>query len=533
MPPEPGREPWTPSRVLAWTLVVLVGALLVEVLFEGWVETLVGTSSTGYGGRVILTEAAWPKLVKNGLYLTLAGLSVAKVAIDGRWRDFSRKADLALVALALVLVLAGLVSGSSLPLIGQALFVYLRGVIVFYALRAADPPWPRLRPVLWTVGGLVALNVVVALVQMVVGPPAYSALGWVDLSWGEKYRSQALLTHPNHLGHLLALAILGVLAWLGPRARLGYRPWIVLGVLGLTLSATQSREAIIAVCVAAGVLCLLGGIGVRRTVAAVALILVFAGAQVALRPDNRAEWNRRLTGVVDAFRVPSGAEAPRTPAPSPTRSGPAAPPSTHASASTHTSPSSQASPSAPASPSAQASPSSVGLSPSPAAAPTTPAREIRVLYYQQGLRLLAHRPLLGYGVGQFGGIVAEKNDPNWNLNPAFGPGGFDRHGFQAKQVDSFWLHLVVEAGLLGLLAYLVWLAMLAAPLLRRTSRFGGAGPSAPADPFAYWALAAIVFVVQVAFLSASLEDPLLPAILFAILGLAWLYPGRDSTGLRS
>ena len=39
------------------------------------------------------------------------------------------------------------------------------------------------------------------------------------------------------------------------------------------------------------------------------------------------------------------------------------------------------------------------------------AREIRSLFYQQGRTLMAHRPVLGYGVGHFGGIVAETNDP--------------------------------------------------------------------------------------------------------------------------
>src|SRR5207248_262321 len=129
------------------------------------------------------------------------------------------------------------------------------------------------------------------------------------------------------------------------------------------------------------------------------------------------------------------------------------------------------------------------------------------------------------GVGQFGGIVAQENNPNWNLNPRFGPGGFDRHGFVSKQVDSFWLHLVVETGLLGLLAYLCWLYLLIRPLLPRARR----RPDRPADPYAAWAVVALAFVVQVAFLSASLEDEVLPALLFAILGVAWTRARRQPT----
>jgi O-Antigen ligase len=447
------------SRLLGAVLVALVGVLLVEVLAEGWLQAL----APGY-----------PTAVKNGTYLVLGVLTVGKVAVDRRWREFATRADLALAALVLVLVLAGLVGGSPAKLIGQALFVYLRGVVVFYALRAAAAPWPPLRRLVWLGAGIVAVNVVVALVQMVVGVPAFRALGWTDLTWAKTDRAQALFTHPNHLGHVLGLAVLGLLAWLVSRPRVPRRWWLVLGVLALALSATQSRESIVAVCVSAGVIWLLAR-GGRRILLAVLVLVACTGAQVVLRPANFAEWSRRAAGVVDAFRVPSGAEHSRPPTPRPAGSA----------------------------------------RPAPAAKPKVPAREIRVLYYQQGLRLLARRPVLGYGVGQFGGIVAEQNNPNWNLNPKFGPGGFDRHGFQSKQVDSFWLHLVVEAGLLGLAAYLLWLLTLVRPLLRR--RF----PSAPADVLAAWAVAAVAFVVQVAFLSESLEDPLLPALLFGIVGLAW------------
>ena len=454
------REPLTLSRLLTWALVALVGAVLVDMFFEGWVEALVGTTRVGYAGRVLLTEAAWPKLVKNVLFLALAGLTVLKVALDRRWRDFTTGADIALAVLIVVLIVAGLINGSGPALIAQALYVYLRGVIVFYALRAALPPWRWMRPVLLVVGGVIALNVVLALAQMVIGPPIYRAFGWVDLTWANTYRAQGLLNHPNHLGHVLALAILGVLAW--SRKRVDWRWWTVLGVLCLAMSATQSRESIVATCTTAAVLWLLGGLTARRMIAAVALLAVFTGAQIGLRPDNRAEWGRRLDGVVAALRFPTGAETPRTPSSSPASPGPSVLPSPSGTGSAAT-----GKPTGPTSP--------APVSPAPSASPTVPAREIRVLYFQQGARLLAHRPVLGYGIGQFGGIVAQKNDADWNLNPAFGPGGFDRHGFQAQQVDSFWLHLVVEAGLLGLLAYLVWLVLLAAPMARRTRRFGAGG----------------------------------------------------------
>ncbi len=108
-----------------------------------------------------------------------------------------------------------------------------------------------------------------------------------------------------------------------------------------------------------------------------------------------------------------------------------------------------------------------------------------MLFSQQGADLLADRPVLGYGVGQFGGIVAETHDPNWAADPRFGPDGFNLHDYDDITVDSFWLHLTVETGTLGLIAYLVWLTLLALPLieltrrLRRPPRMAPAGPAAP------------------------------------------------------
>jgi O-antigen ligase len=261
-------------------------------------------------------------------------------------------------------------------------------------------------------------------------------------------------------------------------------------VLALALSASQSRESIIAVVVAAAVIWVLARTHGRRVLAVVVIIALGSVAQVVVRPSNLVEWQRRLVGVVDAFRVPSGAEPTVPPQPS-------------------------------GDPTAD-----------PAAVPTkVPPREIRVLYYQQGLRLWAHQPVLGYGVGQFGGIVAQENNPDWHLNPRFGPGGgFDRYGFKSVQVDSFWLHLTVEAGALGVLAYLTWLYLVLLPLLRRTPRLhrprgptpGDLDPGVRVAAFTYWAIGAVTFAVQVAFLSASLEDPLLPALLFTVVGLAWV-----------
>jgi O-antigen ligase len=176
-------------------------------------------------------------------------------------------------------------------------------------------------------------------------------------------------------------------------------------------------------------------------------------------------------------------------------------------------------------------------------------REIRLLFFQQGARLLAHRPILGYGVGQFGGIVAEQNDPDWEKDPRFRlesmPNGFDLHDFGGTTVDSFWLHLAVEVGVLGLLAYLAWLWLLVVPLIGLTRRYTGrrvwgagkpraptgrhASPEVPEErvqAMALWGIGAMLFTVIVSVLAPTLEDPLFPPLLFAVLGFGWVR-GRD------
>jgi O-antigen ligase len=294
---------------------------------------------------------------------------------------------------------------------------------------------------------------------------------------------------------------LGLVCWFVYRAQVSRRAKASLVVLAVALAASQSREAVAAVTVSVVLIWVLSRVHLRRIILVVILIGISSAGIVAARPSNWVEWQRRLTGVVDAFRVPSGSEGDVLPTPT-------------------------------------ASPGP-GVTPVPPSSSAVPAREIRVLYYQQGVRLWADSPLVGYGVGQFGGIVAQENNPNWHLNPRFGPEGFDRHGFKSVQVDSFWLHLLVETGTIGFVAYLVWLFMLIRPLLQRIRRYRGprpedpdggeAAPSPPpaetppdpARPFALWAIVALAFAAQVAFLSASLEDPLLPALLFTIMGIAW------------
>ncbi|GAB2937432.1 hypothetical protein GCM10027280_27040 [Micromonospora polyrhachis] len=494
--------------------------LLVHVLFETWAQVMTGPTSED--PRVNLeTAAQWPKTLKSGLYLLLAALTVGKVAADRLWHRFRTGADLALLVLGLVMVLAGVLNDSSLTLMGEALFVYFRGVLIFYALRAADIDEVMVRRLLLVVGALVGLNVLVAVVQMVVGEPAYSVLGWVDLTWAEQSRAQGLLSHPNHLGHVLGLALLGFIAWAAVNDRIRFVWWLVASVVALALSATQSRESLLGVLVAGVLVAILVPRGARRVLGVCLILLVCTMAQIVARPDNRAEWERRIGNVVAGVYNPAGSE--RSPQGTPTGAASRPAQSTPTGAASRPAQGTQPTPTAPKTsagavepkPTARSSPTGAG-SPSP-----TPAREIRVLYLQQVVDILPRQPLLGFGIGQFGGVVAQKNNPDWHKNPKLGPEGFNRYGFQAVQIDSFWLHLVMEVGILGLVVFLAWLVLIVWPLASPLLRARRPVPRPSNAAAMLWGVTAVVFAGVAAFLSPAFEDPLLPALLWAIVGIAW------------
>lgn len=478
---------------LLWALLL---GLLVLVLCEGWLNGVLLQVHMSTFGEVAPTT--WPRLLKNGLFLSLAVASAVKITMTGRWRGFATNADVALAVLFVVLVVAGLVSGSSLSLIAQGIFVYLRGAIIFYAWRALAPDPVEVRRFLVALAPLVAVHASAGILQLVFGRAAYQWLGWTDMTWADINRAQGLFRHPNDLGHLLALVALGLAAWLATGPRRPARWWAAFGVVLLGLAATQSRESILALLAGLVVIALVNGARKGVVFGCVGLVVLFAAVPLVITPSNREEWSRRLDGVVNAVRAPSGSHPDQSPAPTaqPTPS-----------------------PATPSGPSSQATPA-----PPTAEAPPPAEREIRVLYAQQAFDLWLQRPLLGYGTGQFGGYVAYQNNPRWFEDRRFGPEGFNMHGFYTETVDSFWLHLWVETGAIGVLAYVAWMFLLARPLLkaarrarRRTDESGGRTLPSPTVP---WALATMAVAVIVAFLSISLEDPLFPALLFTVLGIA-------------
>lgn len=482
---EPSETPPTrPSRWLSTAIVVALGALIIEVLLESWLVVRLG-----HGSGTAFVEAEWPKTLKTLLYVILLGLAAAKFTVDRAWHQLRTWADVALVAVVIVMAVAGNAGGSSTVLIGQALFVYFRGAIVFYAMRALAPDWRTVRPLAWIGGVIIALSSLIGMAQFFFGKRLYSGLGWVNLQWAQENRAQGLFDHPNNLGHLAGFMLLGLLAWIMTVEKVGWRWWTLFVLIAFAVGVAQSRQSTIFVLGGVFVIAVLRRAQWRRLIASGLIVLSMSALPVAVSPQTRGDLAYRFKGLLNAFLL-SG-KAIRE---------------------------------------CQVDPTCAGKDDA----------EIRILFIQQGLTLWKASPVLGYGVGQFGGIVAVKNDPQWNLDPRFqkvlGPGGFELYQFKSKSVDVFWLHLLVEAGALGMLAYLIWMGLVALPLVRtawqRGRKMGGVRGSPSAGTVVLWACSVLGFGMLIAAWSSALEDPVFPPLLFAVLGLAWaLVPFARGSGM--
>lgn len=471
----------TISRLTGPAIFILLAVLLLDVMFESLFEALSARSLAD--GSVVVSS--FPGAIKNVLYVVLAVLSAIHVVATGTLSRFRTAAEIALLATVVIMIVSGVRGGTSAPVIGEALYVYFRGAIVFYAIRALDPPWPRVRQVMLVLAGVAALNAVVAVAQGIFG----EGTQWLFLARAHPApqfgRAIGLQDHPNHLGQLVGLALVATLAWLSATSRPSRWTWALLFLCAGALAFAQSRESVVGVLLATIMLAVLARGGYRRLAAATAVIFLLVAMVWVTSPRNLQDLVGRIDGVFNAIENPD---------------------------------------------------------PGPVCGPTDPYctggnpgdREVRVLLFQQALRLWTAEPIFGYGVGQFGGVVAFRNDPEWFRDARFGPEGFKLYGLTGTQVDSFWMHLGIETGAAGLVAYLVWLATVAWRPARaawqRAKRPRAPSERARADhAMLLWAAPAVVFGVAVALLSPSLEDHLLPPLMFAMVGLGWTAAARQAT----
>ncbi len=144
--------------------------------------------------------------------------------------------------------------------------------------------------------------------------------------------------------------------------------------------------------------------------------------------------------------------------------------------------------------------------------------DARFTYAKQGFQIAQERPLLGVGPGRFGGVVAQR----------YGSEVHEEFGIEFNStwmtVDSYWLHLVVESGLLGTLAMLGLLL----EAFRRARRRLLRGEGSPEQRILCLALLMLIPAHLLINLSAmALEANATAAVLWLIVGLA-LAPNASS-----
>ncbi len=94
--------------------------------------------------------------------------------------------------------------------------------------------------------------------------------------------------------------------------------------------------------------------------------------------------------------------------------------------------------------------------------------DLRTLFIQNALPIIADHPIVGAGPGRYGGAVAAHyGSPLWNQ---YRDGAVPLY----RTVDNFWLHILVEAGILGTLMLLGTFLAIGWELIAAARRMSGA-----------------------------------------------------------
>ncbi len=98
-------------------------------------------------------------------------------------------------------------------------------------------------------------------------------------------------------------------------------------------------------------------------------------------------------------------------------------------------------------------------------------RDLRWMFIMNALPIVEDHPLVGVGPGRYGGAVA------WNFpTPVYEQYGTDDimpQWYRQRTVDNFWLHILVETGIVGLAAFVAALVLILLPLVRAARRARG------------------------------------------------------------
>lgn len=285
----------------------------------------------------------------------------------------------------------------------------LDAALLFYLVRIAGFERRHVRLAIIVLLGVVLLGAFIAVAQAVLSPSILGLTGVVGRS-GEDVRIGSIVRDPNVFGTLIGL-VLPFAVFATTRLPSGRDRRIAIGitfVLTLALLLTYSRGSWLGV---GGGLVLVALMLERRALLTFAVIGVLALGTAYVLPRGLLPTAPAADGTVEEVEPfnPLGSTVDRVGA--------------------------------------------IGE-----------GRDLRWMFMMNAVPIVADHPLVGVGPGRYGGAVA------WNFpTPIYAEYGTDDIipvWYRQRTVDNFWLHILVETGLIGFAALIAAIALIVLPILR-------------------------------------------------------------------
>jgi len=367
-------------------------------------------------GRVIPVGAlAIAPFFSEVLLLLVAGVVLVLSVRSGTVVPAIRHpATIAFAVFAGAAAISTLVNGVPPHIALLGLVYTLDAAVLFYLVRMAGFGHRQVRLAITVLVGVVIVGAFIAIAQVVLSPGILGLTGIVGRS-GEDVRIGSFVRDPNVFGTLIGLTLPFCVFAITRLPRVGQRrvAMVMTFVLTLALFLTYSRGSWLGVG---------GGFAVvalfleRRALLALGLIGVLALGTAFLMPRNLLPASPAADGTVEEAPEPFnpfGSTIDRVGA--------------------------------------------IGE-----------GRDLRWMFMTNALPILVDHPIVGVGPGRYGGAAA------WNFSsPVYTEYGTDEifpDWYRQRTVDNFWLHILVETGVVGAAALIAAIGLIVLPLLLAARR---------------------------------------------------------------
>ena len=139
-------------------------------------------------------------------------------------------------------------------------------------------------------------------------------------------------------------------------------------------------------------------------------------------------------------------------------------------------------------------------------------RDLRTSFVENAIPIVKDHGLLGVGAGRYGGAAASIFG-----SPIHEQYGTDKLLTEQETVDNFWLHILVEGGVLGIVAFVAMLAVALADPIRALRRAAGSAFSVAAG-----IVSAAAVMCVASFTTMLLEGNTLAFLFWLLLGIGSL-----------